>query len=200
MLLITLILSILQIVCEVGMFVITASPVPFDFAVLVPTLVSPKESFFSYNALGLEVIFCDYPKAPRDGAEGFIQHSPILGPACHASKGQGAPRHSLALFRETLRRVKDLQSGPEDYLVSFPCASGVMAVGFPDRQLVILPTCLKGVWVRHNLMMTKPLVRVTLKLSDEGTFGKCRNQEAFGMVMLKSEPPVHTSYKENAKY
>jgi len=37
------------------------------------------------------------------------------------------------------------------------------------------------------LMMTDPKVRVTLKLSDDGTFGKCRNLERVDWIELKSK-------------
>jgi len=101
-----------------------------------------------------EVICCDYSDSSEDCVFGFIQHSPILGPACPPKSTEGAPRHS---------RVPTLR-----ILGKRPLSDWVGAVGFPDRPLVIQTSSdsFSGE-IRHNLMMTTPRLLVALKPTEE---------------------------------
>jgi len=140
---------------------IPGSPVSISFSgVSVLTKGTFVSKFLGYlYSLGsmhrTEVIECDYLFPPGFVAMGFIQHSPILGPAWPALKGKSAPRHSQPVsFETTSRSLKDLRDGVEEYLVSVLFATRARPVGFLDRQLVIPARLIQGGTVRHVLMMT----------------------------------------------
>jgi len=165
---------IFQISTEVGMLMVAGTCIPMHDSILVslqvlePTLVSPKERLFSSTYSGAEVIFCDYSFETEYLLKcfHFLITRKLFTP--RARNLAGAAIKQSWTYPVT-------QTGEPDRLGAVTSRSVVATV---EEAIVIIDDhfCISQFsWMRHNLMMTAPEVRATVKPSDEGTFGKCRN-------------------------
>jgi len=166
---------ILQIVCKVWVFVITASSVPFDFSVPISFGTYPGVSageIFELTASGAEVIFCDYSFALDPVFVDYFIHIPqVTAEKLQSGRAylyepayQVNPLRVLTLTNQPIVGVQKSTQVPRG-----SSSTELRLCGITPRTRSL------RAGMRHNLMMTAPRVWSTDKITDEGSFGKSRN-------------------------
>jgi len=171
-------LHILEISCPVGVLVVSSPGVP-----------TPEAPFTSFSRYGTypgvtvggnrvwsaeepEVILSGYWFLSEDLCNGFIHISRITAEKLQQGReGSSELGHQIPICHRSHQLMMSKSIVPVPRILSIvPMGSSPT-----EPKLRRIQRKVPGGSMRLFLMMTGPWVRSTLKTSDDGTFGKCRN-------------------------